>query len=427
MFHRSTSAREPRLTTSSAYDAALAYLYPRVTQIKFGLETTAALLAALGDPHRVLPVVHIGGTNGKGSVTTLVAAALHSAGWRVGVYTSPHLVSFRERITVDGVPISEDAVVTWLARLRPLADRLGATFFETTTAMAFADLAARGAEIAVIEVGLGGRLDSTNVVRPLASVITKIELDHQKYLGDTLADIAKEKAWIAKPGVPLITGETRPEILDILAAEAERAVQSLDPGATALVRVVPATRRWEGRLGLAGSHQRRNAAIAQAVLEELPAPYRPDVLAMEHGFAGAFIPGRLDRRGKWLFDVAHNPDGVTALCTAIRDLHPPRPLHALVSILGDKAWTEMLVRLDEVVDRGVLTVAPTAAERGWDLDWLGRWLKDPGRPKAHAHWSLVPQFSDALTRVREGAGTVLVTGSFHTVGDVMQSLGMAPI
>ena len=353
---------------STSYADALAYLYPRVTQIKFGLDTTRALLAEIGNPHLVYPIVHVGGTNGKGSVTTLIAAALRSSGWRVGVYTSPHLVSFRERISVDGEPVSEAAVVSWLSRLRPLADRLEATFFETTTAIAFADLAARGAEIAVIEVGLGGRLDSTNVVQPVVSVVTKIELDHQKYLGDTLEEIAREKAWIAKPGAPLVTGETRPEILRVVEAEARRAVQAQDPGAAAIVRPVAPDRRWDGPLGLAGPHQRRNAAIAEAALEQLPVPWCPDRTAMEHGFATAFIPGRLDRRGKWLFDVAHNPDGVATLCAALGELDPPGPVHALVSILGDKAWPEMLVRLDQAIDRGVLTIAPTAEGRGWDLE-----------------------------------------------------------
>src|SRR5688572_19696409 len=212
---------------SLTYAAALEYLFPRVTQIKFGLTTTRELLALLGDPHLQVPVVHIGGTNGKGSVTALVGSALRSAGWRVGTYTSPHLVSFRERITVDGVTISEQAVAMWIGRLMAEADRLDATFFETTTAMAFADLAARGAEVAVIEVGLGGRLDSTNVVRPLASAVTKIEMDHQKYLGETLEAIAREKAWIAKPGAPFVVGETRPALIELLRREAAASVNEI--------------------------------------------------------------------------------------------------------------------------------------------------------------------------------------------------------
>ena len=183
-----------------SYADALSFLFPRTTTIKFGLETTRALLASLGDPHRVFPSIHIGGTNGKGSVSTLTAAALREAGWRVGLYTSPHLVSFRERIMVDGAPISEDAVAMWTERLTPLILERQATFFEVTTAIAFADFAARGAEIVVAEVGLGGRLDSTNVLDPLVSAVTKIERDHQKYLGRTLELIAMEKAGIAKPG-----------------------------------------------------------------------------------------------------------------------------------------------------------------------------------------------------------------------------------
>jgi dihydrofolate synthase/folylpolyglutamate synthase len=410
-----------------SYADALAYLYPRVTQIKFGLGTTRALLAELGDPHLVMPVVHVGGTNGKGSVTALIAGALQEAGWRVGTYTSPHLVSFRERIVVDGIPISEEAAAMWIDWLQPLADRLGATFFETTTAVAFADLAARGAEVAVVEVGLGGRLDSTNVVQPLASVVTKIERDHQKYLGDTLEAIAREKAGIAKPRAPFIVGETRPELVAALRDEAHAAVQSLEPGARADVRVVPAEREYEGPLALVGRHQRRNAAVAEAALEALPAPYRPPARLIAAGFSRVTVPGRFDRRGKWLFDVAHNPDGIAALCRTIETVELSRPLHALVSILGEKAWPEMLVRLDQVVDRGVLTVTPSAEGRRWDLEWLRQWLRDPARPKARAAWQLVPDFSEALRRVQRDAGTVLVTGSFHTVGDVMEVLGLAPV
>jgi dihydrofolate synthase / folylpolyglutamate synthase len=407
------------------YRQALEYLFPRTTTIKFGLERTERLLEALGNPHRLIPAIHVGGTNGKGSVTTLTAAALRRAGWRVGVYTSPHLVSFRERITVDDAPITEEAVATWTGVLRRLIESLGATFFEVSTAIAFADLAARGAEIAVIEVGLGGRLDSSNVIRPLVSTITKIELDHQKYLGDTLEAIAREKAWIAKPGAPLVVGEPRPELVGVIREEAARAVRALEPGGRLDFRVLPADYQWDGPLRLLGPHQRRNAAVAHGTLMALPAPYRPTRSQVREGFAEAFIPGRLDRRGKWLFDVAHNPDGVRALVRALGELAPSKPIHALVSILSDKAWPEMLVELDRGVDRGILTIAPTAEGRRWDTAWLRRWLDDPARPPARAQWSLIPDFHAALRAVQQGAGTILVTGSFHTVGDVMETLGLA--
>lgn len=404
------------------YAQALDFLFPRVTTIKFGLDTTRELLVRVGAPHRVIPTIHIGGTNGKGSVSTLVAEALQEAGWRVGLYTSPHLVSFRERIRVDGAPITPEAVAAWTTLLRPEIEAKQATFFEATTVIALADFVARGAEIAVVEVGLGGRLDSTNVLTPLVSAVTKVAMDHTKYLGDTLELIATEKAGIAKEGVPFVIGEVDPRLVQVLRREAEGQM-----GGQGDLRVVPAAARWEGALALEGPHQRRNAAVAQAVLEALPPKWRPDAGAMARGFARARVPGRFDRRGKWLFDVAHNPDGMRALVAALAASDLPRPIHALVSILGDKEWAPMLVELDRGIDRGVLTIAPTAEGRGWTTEWLQAWLRDPARPAPHAEWRLEPEFRRALAQVKEGAGTILVTGSFHTVGDVMQALGLAEV
>lgn len=412
---------------SREYQAALDFLFPRTQNYRFGLERTEALLDGLGRPDRVFPVVHVGGTNGKGSVSTLVAEALEAAGWRTGLYTSPHLISFRERYRVNGVPITEQAVATWVEFLRPAIERHEATFFEVGTAIAFADFAARGVEIAVVEVGLGGRLDSTNVVRPLVSAITHIALDHQKYLGDTLEQIAAEKAWIAKPRAPFMVGETDPALIEVLRREGEQAVASLDASASLDLRLVPADARYQGALGLAGAHQQRNAAVARAVLEALPEPYRPADADIRSAFAGARVPGRLDRHGRWLFDVAHNPDGMRALVRALRELELPRPIHALVSILGDKAWPEMLVMLDQVIDRGILTVAPSADTRRWDMEWLRNWLKEPDRPPARASWQLVPDFRQAMATAQQGGGTILVTGSFHTVGDVMAELGLGDV
>ena len=243
-------------------------------------------------------------------------------------------------------------------------------------------------------------------------------------MGDTLELIAAEKAGIAKPGVPFVIGEKDPALVDVLRREAHRAVRQADPGAKADIRILPPDYEWCGPLSLAGAHQRRNAGVAYGMLCALPAPYRPTTAQIERAFGGVSVPGRLDRRGRWLFDVAHNPDGMRSLVSALASLRPHRPLHALVSILGDKEWPEMLVQLDQAIDRGVLTIAPTAAVRGWDIEWLNRWLSDPLRPPAHASWTLVPEFSEAISKVQEGAATVLVTGSFHTVGDVLTALGM---
>jgi dihydrofolate synthase/folylpolyglutamate synthase len=412
-----------------SYQSALDFLFPRTTQIKFGLDATRALLSAVGNPQNRYPTIHVAGTNGKGSVSTLIAEALRASGLRVGLYTSPHLVSFRERIQVDGVPISEAAVAAWTSQLEPAIAASDATFFEATTAIALAHFAARDVDIAVIEVGLGGRLDSTNVITPLVSVVTHIALDHQKYLGDTVDEIAAEKAGIAKPGVPLVVGEADTELAEMLVRAAEIVVEGPElqeerAGGHFLPVVVSAGALWTGSLGLIGEHQRRNAAVAEAVLGQLPMGLRPSRDAIASAFARARVPGRFDRRGKWLFDVAHNPDSMAALAVALTGVRPPRPIHALVSILGDKDWPEMLVTLDEAIDAGFLTIAPSADTRRWDLGWLERWLADPARPAAHARWRLVPDFEQALREVQVGAGTVLVTGSFHTVGDVMQALGM---
>lgn len=407
----------------TGYQQALTFLYPRTTQIKFGLDTTRALLAAAGDPHTRVPAIHVAGTNGKGSVATLIAAALREAGWRTGLYTSPHLVSFRERIRVDDLPISEAAVAAWTAHLTPAIEAHQATFFEATTAMAFAHFAARDVDIAVIEVGMGGRLDSTNVITPVVSVITHIALDHQKYLGETVEEIAGEKAAIAKPGVPLVIGEPDPALAAVIRAAAAVWRPEGSGGSPAPV-VVPPAETWHGPLGLAGPHQRRNAAVAAAALAALPQPLRPSADVTAAAFAWASMPGRFDRRGRWLFDVAHNPDSMHALTAALDEAALPRPIHALVSILGDKAWPEMLVELDRAIDYGVLTVAPSADTRKWDLGWLERWLDDRARPTARARWHLEPDFAAALRQVQAGAGTVLVTGSFHTVGDVMAATGI---
>jgi len=373
-------------------------------------------LAELGNPEREYAIVHVGGTNGKGSVSALVYAALRQTGRSVGLYTSPHLVDVRERIVVDDRPISREAFAGWTGRLRPVIERTGASFFEVLTAMAFADFAARGVEVAVVEVGLGGRLDSTNVVQPLASAVTSIAREHTEYLGDTLPAIAREKAGIAKPGTPFVIGDRDAGIAGILADVAR------ERGAQPIV-VIPPDAEYAHPLGLHGPHQRRNAVIAAGLLDALPAPWRPSDAAVAAGFSGVRLPGRFDRRGRWIFDVAHNPAGIGVLVEALREANPRHPVHALVGILADKAWAEMLAALAPMVDRLWLTTPPTAPpERRWDLAEVGSTVR-PADPPV-----IEPDFDRALRDVQHGAGTILVTGSFHTVGDALARLpGFAPL
>jgi dihydrofolate synthase/folylpolyglutamate synthase len=339
------------------------------------------------------------------------------------LYTSPHLVDVRERCVVDGRPITPEAFVTWVERLRPAIERAGASFFDATTAIALADFAARGVDIAVVEVGLGGRLDSTNVVQPAVSVVTRIALEHTEYLGPTLMHIAREKAGIAKTGVPFVIGEERPEVRSVLRATAERA------GALAIE--VPPGKLYPGPLGLPGPYQRRNAAVAARALAALPRRWRPPPDAVRAGFALARIPGRFDRRGPWIFDVAHNPDGTEALCLALQEANAPRPLHAVIGILGDKDWRAMLRRLLPAVDAAWLTDPPSApAARKWNLEDVGAMARKPFH-ETTGRWPRViiePDFDRALTDARADAATVLVTGSFHTVGDALGRLpGFAPL
>ncbi|HEX9581126.1 MAG TPA: Mur ligase family protein [Gemmatimonadales bacterium] len=396
------------------------YLYPRVFPgTVWSLEPTLTLLATLGHPERHFAAIHVGGTNGKGSVATMAYAALRQTGHTVGLYTSPHLVDVRERIVVNDRPITREAFASWTARMRPDIERVRASFFDATTAMAFADFAARGVDIAVLEVGLGGRLDSTNVVQPAVAVVTRVALEHTEYLGASLEGIAREKAGIAKAGVPFVIGEEDAALRKELAGTAQRA--------GAAVVVVPAGERYHGPLGLAGAHQRRNAAVAAAVLAALPEPWRPPAVAIRQGFATARVPGRFDRRGPWIFDVAHNPDGIRALVETLADEQPPRPLHAVVGILGDKAWPDMLGQLQPVVDGMWLTNPPSApAARQWDLVEVERAL---GRSAgAQPSMRIQPDFDRALAHARSQAATVLVTGSFHTVGDALSRLpGFAPL
>jgi dihydrofolate synthase / folylpolyglutamate synthase len=388
----------------------------------------------LGHPERQFPSIHIGGTNGKGSTCAFAAAELEARGLRVGVYTSPHLVSVRERVVASGVPIGEDAFAEWTSFLKPHIERLDASFFEATTAIAFADLAARGVDIAVVEVGLGGRLDSTNVLTPLVSVVTKIALEHTDYLGPDLASIAREKAGIAKPGVAFVTGEQDPAVRAVLVAEAERR-------AARRVVLVETHRPPCGSLGLRGRHQYANAWVALAALRELPPPFGPAGDVWPASFAHAYAPGRFDvREGgggggegeggvRWIFDVAHNPDGMEVVVATLREHRPPRPLHALVGIRNDKDWRPMLARLVPEVDRLMLTVAPSVApEQRWLREEVASWAATRAEAQLGTPVDFEPDFARAVEAVQEGALSVLVTGSFHTVGDALARLpGFAPV
>jgi len=420
------------------YKDALDYLFARTTgSFKFGLERTIALLDALGSPHQRFPSIHIAGTNGKGSSVATAEALLAGRGLRVAKYTSPHLVSFRERIVADGAPIPSDVVLEFVQRYTPLVEQLGATFFEATTAMAFDHFARSEIDVAVIEAGLGGRLDSTNVITPLVAGVTSIGFDHVEYLGNTLEAIASEKAGIFKPGIPAVVGEQDAGIRAFLAERAsERGATPVRVAAqesgVADVVVEDGGTRFTMSLGsdrrrlstpLAGRHQASNVAFTLVLLDAAGPPYAASLEDAARLLPNVRIPGRFEHVGRFIFDVAHNAAGAAVLAETIRSVDPPRPLTALVSVLRDKEWRQMLRELTPIVDHFVLSTAPTApASRVWSLQEALAFAVGEG-------WSAeaVEDFDAAIDRAQADAATTLITGSFHTVGDAMSRLQVSPL
>lgn len=420
------------------YDAALEYLFARVSGgWKLGLDTTRALLTSIGDPQLRFPAFHVGGTNGKGSVVATIDALLRARGLRVGRYTSPHLMDFRERICVNGEPISEGAVVEFIERWTPDVERLGATFFEATTCLAFDHFARERVDVAVVEVGLGGRLDSTNVLTPLAAGVTSIGLDHMQYLGGTRHLIAREKAGIFKRGVPAAIGEQDAEIRMLLAQLARDAGArevlvvaddwrvediAVDPTGTSF-SLEAGGRRRSLRTPLVGRYQAANTATALAMLELAGGEYAAAADDAERALVTVGIPGRFQRCGDVIFDVAHNPAGTEVLCETLDAVRPARPLACLLTVLRDKDWRAMMATLAAHVDRFVLSAPPSVpADRGWSLDEATAFARQHG-------WlaDAEPDFDRALELARRDAATTLVTGSFHTVGDAMSRLQVSPL
>ena len=396
-----------------------------------------AFLALIGDPHRAVPVLHVAGTNGKGSTVATLYALLRARGLRVAKYTSPHLVDFRERVVVDGRAIDPDTVVEFVRRWTPDAERLGATFFEVTTALAFDHFARAGADVAIIETGLGGRLDATNVVQPLVAGVTAIGLDHMEYLGHTLEQIAAEKAGIYKAGAAAVVGEPEESLRHALAAHAAAAGASpvrvvVEESRIADIAVTPAGTAFTveapwgaGRIAtpLVGRYQAFNTATALTMLDAAGPAYAVGLEAAAEALRGVRIPGRFQRVGPFVFDVAHNPDGARVLAETLEATGVARPVVALVTVLADKDWRGMLAALAPVVDRFVLTAAPTApATRAWRPDDALAVAESRG-------WAaeLVRDFDAALARAESIGATVVVTGSFHTVGDAMARLQVDPL
>jgi dihydrofolate synthase/folylpolyglutamate synthase len=407
-----------------AYAETIAYL--QGLEVSKGwdlkLERMRAALAARGHPERRFRALHVAGTNGKGSTAAMLEAVLRAAGYRTGLYTSPHLVDFAERIRAGGLAMPHEAIVDLVAELRVALERAGIalTHFELATLLGFEWLARVGVDVAVVEVGLGGRLDATNTCEPIGTAITSIGRDHEEFLGRALAGIAREKAGIAKPGVPLVLGPVAPEIEAVIAEVAAGVGAPLvSAGRDAVLEPTGAFRApgvvWDRlTIGLPGAFQRDNARTALALLAAVRTALPVGADAVRDGLATVSWPGRLADLGgtpRVIADGAHNPDGVAALVRELPRLAAGRPLTLVFAVMADKAWEGMLEALAAHATR---VIATRVGRRGLDPRLVARALGDrmpvdvvEPAPAAIAH----------ARAVAEPDGVVLIAGSLFLVGE----------
>lgn len=426
------SPPSPRRTPKTGRDAsdlvirtlqqALEQLYGQERRRdKLGLDGTRALLGALGNPERRFRSIHVAGTNGKGSTCAMIERVLRENGVRTGLFTSPHLVDFRERIRVAGRWVDEGWLFQALERIEALPAAEERTFFEVATALGFLAFAAHGVEWAVVEVGLGGRLDTTNVLEPELTVITPIGLDHTEILGDTIEAIAAEKAGIVKPGVTVVLGAGMdPRAREVIASTArERRAPVVE--AERLVAAGDAA-------SLAGSHQAENARTARAALAVLGGfglviPPR----VVDEGLAAVRWPGRFeaapaDARLWW--DGAHNPPGIAALVAAWRERGFPTPAAVVLATSRDKPIDELLDALAPLLAGATLVATRSRNERARDP------VEIAGAARARGvKVETVAGVAEAVRSALQAAGPgdrVLLTGSLFAVGEAMEAFGGAP-
>lgn len=411
--------------------------------IKFGLANIRTLATAFGEPHTKFRSILIAGTNGKGSVAAMVDRALRAAGLSVGRYTSPHLIDLEERFTINGEPVARAVLVGIIDEMRGVIDALLAknaleappTFFEVTTAIALELFRRAGVSFAVLEVGLGGRLDSTNLVDPVAAAITSIDFDHEQYLGNTLAAIATEKAGVTRHGIPVVTGPLPPEARDVIVSvcaakgadfiEADRGarVESTTEGGRTTVRIVTPVRDYGWvPLALRGEHQVPNALVAVRLLEELErmTPIGRDAILT--GLRDVRWPGRLQMievpgGRRVLLDAAHNPAGAWALAAYLRSEFP-EPLPLVFGAMRDKDVTLMLKALLPVAAKIIMTDPPNA--RSCPVEELA---EIAGKLSPNTEIDIEKNPRAALERAWVHCPVACVAGSIFLVGALLGDLG----
>ncbi len=425
----------------ASYNETIQYLFGLQRHgIKLGLANSAAIMRLLGDPHRRFRSVHVAGTNGKGSTAAFISSVLEAVGLRTGLYTSPHLVSFTERIRINGVHVAEERVVELAKRVRDAyrnvtsaegREPIEPTFFEVATAMAFAHFAEEGVDIAVIEVGMGGRLDSTNIITPLVSLITNIDIEHAEFLGGTLELIAAEKAGIIKEGVPVVTGASQPGVISVIEKTAAKRQATLfryekDFVSQNVLSGVPQVFDYQGMksvykslaIRMLGRHQIANACLAVAGIECIRMAGIPiDETALRRGLLTAAWEGRLERvsvRPDIYLDGAHNPAAGRTLAAAVREMKRSYGRIILVlGILADKDYQGIVSELAPLADSVIVTKPQYSRALG-----------------IHALESEVRRFQKSVSTadtVRQAISTardiasdddlIIITGSLYVVGD----------
>lgn len=400
--------------TSASYKESLAWLFgTQLFGIKLGLDNIRLLLATLQLPPDNQRIVHVAGTNGKGSVCAMIDAISRTQGYRTGLFTSPHLVSFRERIRVNGEMIGESAVATGLTEIRKLIAAWDPhpTFFEIATALALQHFARMKCEVVVLETGMGGRLDATNAIKPVISVVTPIGLDHQKWLGETLAEIAAEKAGIIKPRVPVVSARQLPAAESVLRAKAlecEAPLQFIDTS-------------WNNRIPhLPGSYQEENAALAIAAVRASGTLI--DEKAITQGLENVTWPARFQRYDKQLvIDGAHNPAGARILSRTWREIFGKARAVIILATLRDKDAVGIVAALAPIAARFLLPHAET--ERALPPAKLAH-VVSTGAP--HLAVRSLPSLAAALADARDGVLPILITGSLHFAGEALALLEGEP-
>jgi dihydrofolate synthase/folylpolyglutamate synthase len=405
--------------------------------VKLGLSNITRLLTYLGNPQNDFPTIHVAGTNGKGSTVAVMEAIFMAAGYRVGVYTSPHLVDFRERIKINGKFIGKKHITDFFNSHRKKIESMPITFFEAVTALAFGYFKQENVDLAIIETGLGGRLDATNVIIPRVSIITNVETEHTKWLGFKVQQIASEKAGIVKSGIPVVTAaqnldarrvirqvceQNKCKLISIF-DETQWIIKSISKDDTEMDIFTRSNKYYNLRLALPGRHQLENAICALIGVElfEQQTGMKSSSSAVANGFRNVRWDGRLQRISNSpdiVLDVAHNPAAISRIREYFKEFYPDNRIIAVFGILSDKDYHQMLKELDRIAEIIILTRPMT--ERAADPNLLAEDIA-----KIHSNFQIVPMVRDAYQSAKELAKpdeVILVTGSHYTVGEVLQSL-----